>query len=102
MQETQAGELEISSRLEHADQLQLVTAPEVGKARRGVLHVDALEALSQAALEVLAIVAYERPVSRTDISQIRGTDGAGVIDTRSIASWSPMMSALAAEDDPRS
>jgi segregation and condensation protein B len=39
------------------------------------------EPLSQAALEVLAIVAYEQPVTRTDISHIRGTDSSGVIDT---------------------
>jgi hypothetical protein len=39
------------------------------------------EPLSQAALEVLAIVAYEQPVSRADISQVRGTDSSGVVDT---------------------
>ena len=67
--------------LEHADQLQLVTAPDVGKLVETFLHVGPPEALSQAALEVLAIVAYEQPVSRADISHIRGTDSAGVIDT---------------------
>ena len=67
--------------LEHADQLQLVTAPDVGKLVEAFLHVDPPEALSQAALEVLAIVAYEQPVSRADIAHIRGTDSAGVIDT---------------------
>jgi segregation and condensation protein B len=67
--------------LEHADQLQLVTAPDVGKLVERFLHVDPPEALSQAALEVLAIVAYEQPVSRADIAHIRGTDSAGVIDT---------------------
>jgi segregation and condensation protein B len=67
--------------LEHADQLQLVTAPDVGKLVETFLHVDPPEALSQAALEVLAIVAYEQPVSRADIAHIRGTDSAGVIDT---------------------
>jgi segregation and condensation protein B len=67
--------------LEHADQLQLVTAPDVGKIVEAFLHVDPPEALSQAALEVLSIVAYEQPVSRADIAQIRGTDSAGVIDT---------------------
>jgi hypothetical protein len=60
--------------LEHADQLQLVTAPDVGKLVEGYLHVDPPEALSQAALEVLAVVAYEQPVSRADIAHIRGTD----------------------------
>jgi hypothetical protein len=49
--------------LEHADQLQLVTAPDVGKLVEAFLHVDPPEPLSQAALEVLAIVAYEQPVS---------------------------------------
>ena len=67
--------------LEHADQLQLVTAPDVGKLVEAFLHVEPPEALSQAALEVLAIVAYEQPVSRADIAHIRGTDSAGVIDT---------------------
>jgi hypothetical protein len=30
---------------------------------------------------VLAIVAYEQPVSRADINQVRGTDSGGGIDT---------------------
>ena len=66
---------------EHADQLQLVTAPDVGKLVEGFLHVEPPEGLSQAALEVLAIVAYEQPVSRADVAHIRGTDRASVIDT---------------------
>jgi segregation and condensation protein B len=67
--------------LEHADQLQLVTAPDVGKLVEAFLHVDPPAALSQAALEVLAIVAYEQPVSRSDVAHVRGTDSAGVIDS---------------------
>jgi segregation and condensation protein B len=67
--------------MEHADQLQLVTAPDMGKVVEAFLHVEPPEALSQAALEVLAIVAYEQPVSRADIAHIRGTDSVGVIDT---------------------
>ncbi|MBV9595470.1 MAG: SMC-Scp complex subunit ScpB [Chloroflexi bacterium] len=35
----------------------------------------------KAALQVLAIVAYEQPVSRADVAHIRGPDSAGVIDT---------------------
>jgi hypothetical protein len=31
--------------------------------------------------QVLAIVAYEQPVTRADISHTRGTDSSGVIDT---------------------
>jgi segregation and condensation protein B len=67
--------------LEHADRLRLVTAPDVGKLVETFLHVEPPEALSQAALAVLAIVAYEQPVSRTLVAHIRGTDSAGVIDT---------------------
>jgi segregation and condensation protein B len=67
--------------LEYADQVQLVTAPDVGKLVEAFLHVDPPEPLSQAAFEVLAIVVYEQPVSRADVAHIRGTDSAGVIDT---------------------
>jgi segregation and condensation protein B len=67
--------------LEHADKLQLVTAPDVSQLVETFLDVPAPEALSQAALEALAIVAYEQPVSRADISYIRGTDSTGIIDT---------------------
>jgi segregation and condensation protein B len=69
------------SLLEHAEQLQLVTAPDCGRLVERVLQVAPPEPLSQAALEVLAIVAYEQPVSRADISHIRGTDSSGVVDT---------------------
>jgi segregation and condensation protein B len=37
------------------------------------------EALSPAALQVLAIVAYEQPVTRADIARIRGVDSDGVV-----------------------
>jgi chromosome segregation and condensation protein ScpB len=39
------------------------------------------EALSQAALEVLAIVAYEQPVTRADIRAIRQVDSDVVVET---------------------
>jgi len=67
--------------LEHADQLQLVTAPDVTQLVEAFLEVPKPEALSQAALEAWAIVAYEQPVSRADVSHTRGTDSAGVIET---------------------
>jgi chromosome segregation and condensation protein ScpB len=40
----------------------------MGKLVETFLHVDPPEALSQAALEVLASVAYEQPVSRSDVA----------------------------------
>ena len=45
------------------------------------LDKPAPEQLSQAALEVLSIVAYEQPITRAEISHIRGTDSSGVIET---------------------
>jgi len=67
--------------LEHADHVELVTAPDCGKIVEGFLNVAPPEPLSQAALEVLAIVAYEQLVSRADIGHIRGTDSSSAIDT---------------------
>jgi segregation and condensation protein B len=63
------------------DRLELMSAPDCAATIERFLDKPAPEALSQAALEVLAIVAYEQPVTRADISHIRGTDSGGVIDT---------------------
>jgi hypothetical protein len=49
--------------VEHADQLRLATAPDVGRLVESFIDAPPPEPLSQAALEVLAIVAYEQPVS---------------------------------------
>lgn len=40
--------------------------------------------LTGAALEVLAIIAYRQPISRTQISEIRGVDSDGVVKTLSL------------------
>lgn len=37
--------------------------------------------ISQAALEVLAVIAYRQPVTRPDIEQLRGVDSGGVLKT---------------------
>ena len=37
--------------------------------------------LSPAALEVLAVVAYNQPVTKAFVEQVRGTDSSGVINT---------------------
>ncbi|MGI9147812.1 MAG: SMC-Scp complex subunit ScpB [Chloroflexota bacterium] len=39
------------------------------------------EALSQAALDTLGIIAYEQPVTRSDIRGIRGVDSDAVVGT---------------------
>jgi segregation and condensation protein B len=51
------------------------------------------EPLSQAAMEVLSIVAYEQSITRAEISHIRGTDSSGVIET--------LLARQLTEDDPR-
>lgn len=59
-------------RLENS--LQMCSAPENGEWVRRALDARKPARLSQAALEVLAIVAYYQPATRTYIEQIRGID----------------------------
>ena len=69
-------------RLEEAgEQLQLVSAPSCAAVIERYLKRPAPQALSQAAREVLAIVAYEQPITRSDISDIRGIDSSAVVET---------------------
>lgn len=46
---------------------------------RGVLDLKRNTPLSQAALEVLAVVAYNQPVTKAFVEQVRGVDCSGVI-----------------------
>lgn len=50
----------------------LVTKPENSSYIEKLLGVNSRQALSQAALETLAIVAYKQPITRIDIDEIRG------------------------------
>ena len=54
----------------------MCSAPEHASAIRKTLESRKPARLSQTALEVLAIVAYFQPVTRTYIEQIRGVDSA--------------------------
>jgi hypothetical protein len=67
--------------LESGDRLELVSASDCGPLIERFMNRPAPEPLSQAALEVLSIVAYAQPITRTEISHIRATDSSGVIDT---------------------
>lgn len=60
---------QICSRKQYADQI------------RKVLEIKRNAPLSQAALEVLAIIAYNQPVTKAFVEQIRGVDCSGVIST---------------------
>ena len=58
----------------HGDQLQLVTRPEVAAYVRRALRPEVTGKLSSAAYETLAIVAYQQPVPRSRIEEIRGVN----------------------------
>jgi segregation and condensation protein B len=59
--------------------IQLTTAPEVGELVERFLGLEATSRLSQAALEVLSIVAYRRPVTRPQVDAIRGVNSDGAL-----------------------
>lgn len=63
------------------DDVQLTTAPEASSVVERFLGLEATSRLSQAALEVLAIVAYMQPATRPQIDQIRGVNSDGALRT---------------------
>ncbi len=67
------------SLVEDGDELSLATSGACSSLVERFLQVPPKEPLSAAALQVLAIVAYEQPVTRADISRIRGVDSDGVV-----------------------
>lgn len=67
--------------LDTGEQLTLVSAPACAANVERYLGKGPPEALSPAAMEVLAIVAYEQPVTRADIRSIRGVDSDGPVET---------------------
>lgn len=58
----------------HAGRVQLTTAPELAELIERFLGLEATTHLSRAALETLAIVAYQQPVTRPQIDSIRGVN----------------------------
>jgi segregation and condensation protein B len=63
----------------HHDQVQLVTRPELAGYVRRALRPEVTGRLSSAAYETLAIVAYQQPVTRAKIEEIRGVNSDGVL-----------------------
>jgi len=59
--------------------VQLTTAPETGEAIERFLGLEATSHLSRAALETLAIIAYQQPVTRPQVDSIRGVNSDGVM-----------------------
>lgn len=58
---------------------QMASRPEYGKWVLGLLPHRRKSALSTAALETLAIIAYKQPLTRVEVDQIRGVDSSGTV-----------------------
>ncbi|MBR5753234.1 MAG: SMC-Scp complex subunit ScpB [Clostridia bacterium] len=62
-----------------ADQVQLCTRTEFSEPVRSVLAMKKNTPLSGAAFEVLAVIAYNQPVTKAFVEEVRGVDCSGVI-----------------------
>ncbi len=65
--------------LRHAGRVQLTSAPQLAELIERFLGLEATSRLSHAALETLAIVAYQQPVTRPQIEAVRGVSSDGVM-----------------------
>ena len=65
----------------HRGRFQLISAPETAPLVEHFLGLEATSQISQAALETMAIVAYQQPVTRPLVDSIRGVNSDGVIKT---------------------
>lgn len=63
----------------HAGRVQLTTAPEFASLIERFLGLEATTRLSRAALETLAIIAYQQPVTRPQVDAIRGVNSDGMM-----------------------
>lgn len=63
----------------HGGQVQMTSAPEAAEAIETFLGLEATSRLSSAALEALAIVSYQQPVTRPQVDAIRGVNSDGVM-----------------------
>lgn len=63
------------------DKYQLCTRTEYAEEVRKVLELRRNTPLSQAAFEVLAVVAYNQPVTKAFVEQVRGVDCSGVMSS---------------------
>ena len=63
------------------DSYQLCTAAEYGGIIRKALEIRRNIPLSAAAMEVLAVIAYNQPVTRGFVEQVRGVDSSSVVSS---------------------
>lgn len=63
------------------DGYQLATRQEYGEAVKKALETKRQAPLSQAAMESLSIIAYNQPVTKAFVEQVRGIDSGSVVNT---------------------
>ena len=63
----------------HGRRLSLASHPRFAEKVRLFLGLDREAKLSSASLETLALVAYQQPVTRSEIERVRGVDSSGVL-----------------------
>jgi segregation and condensation protein B len=63
----------------HGGRVQMTTSPLLGGLVEKFLGLDLTSRLSRPALETLAIVAYQQPITRPQIDAIRGVNSDGVL-----------------------
>jgi segregation and condensation protein B len=63
----------------HGGRVQITTAPEAAEVIEKFLGLEATSRLSSAALETMAIIAYQQPVTRPQVDVIRGVNSDGVL-----------------------
>src|SRR6185436_19903659 len=67
--------------VEVAGGYQIVTRPDLHEWVRRLFHERSTQKLTVQSLETLAVIAYRQPVTSAEISEIRGVDTGGVINT---------------------
>jgi len=65
--------------LRNAGRVQLTTAAEIASLVEKFLGLEAVTHLSRAALETLAIIAYQQPVTRPQVDGVRGVNSDGMM-----------------------
>jgi segregation and condensation protein B len=67
--------------IEIAGGYQIVTRPELHEWVRRLFHERTTQKLSVAALETLAVIAYKQPITALEITEVRGVNSSGVLNT---------------------
>ena len=63
----------------HQGRIQLTTTPDAASLVERFLGLEATTRLSRAALETLAMIAYQQPITRPEIDAVRGVNSDGVL-----------------------